>query len=122
MKILIYTEDTYAQPALRILTNKLKQKQIIPNHKITIKPIPGICSTKHTRMLRAATIEYDRVIVFVDGEGNPAKEAQRQQSHLPREPRLRQKTTIIVLHNSIEELILHAQNIPPTSHTPTSNS
>ncbi|MHA1709883.1 MAG: hypothetical protein ACTSXJ_08720 [Candidatus Baldrarchaeia archaeon] len=89
---LLYVEDTYAEEALKMLVEKLKEMNIIERGmKVVVKFIPGLCSTKFERVLKAASEEYEKVIILIDGHGDPDGAKKREEEHLPREEKLREK-------------------------------
>ncbi len=73
----------------KILINKLKDKGIIDKRTIIdVKPIPGLCSSKFTRIVYASAIEFDKVIILVDGDGDPDGAVKREKQHVPTDNRL----------------------------------
>lgn len=108
-KVKIFVEDSYGEEAIKILVDKLKDIGIV-NKKILvdIKPIPGLCSSKFSRIIRASAIEFDRVIIVVDGDGNPQNIIKRERKHIPPDNILCNKVHILVNKYEIEEWIIYA--------------
>ncbi|MCD6195293.1 MAG: hypothetical protein J7J82_00705 [Staphylothermus sp.] len=100
-RIFIATEDTYAKNALKILIKELFGKHILQRTEIhSLSP----CSSKMTRILRAALLDDDigMVIVLVDAETNNPKQVTENiyHKHLRTE---HDKAHVIALNPCIEE-------------------
>jgi len=80
-KVIVFTEDTYGEEALRILFSKLYELGII-KVKVHVKVMPGRCNAKLKRVIEASCREYDKVILLIDGDGDPetAKRREEEQS------------------------------------------
>ena len=103
----VFTKDSYGEEALRILFSRLRSLGIINAH-IDVKPAPGLCNAKLSRVIRASCMEFNRVILLIDGDGHPEEARRRQEQHLPKEPELRRRAAIITNTYEIEEWLLHA--------------
>ena len=70
-RIYVVVEDKYGPRALRIIiSNLLREKNVDITH------LP-LCSTKMRRIINAAFLEYDKVIVIADAHGRTPKEVER---------------------------------------------
>jgi len=107
-KVIVFTEDTYGEEALRILFSKLYELGII-KVKVHVKVMPGRCNAKLKRVIEASCREYDKVILLIDGDGDPETAKRREEEHLPRERNLRDKVEVIPNIYELEEWILHAR-------------
>lgn len=107
-KVIVFTEDTYGEEALRILFSKLYELGII-KVKVHVKVMPGRCNAKLKRVIEASCREYDKVILLIDGDGDPETAKRREEEHLPREGNLRDKVEVIPNKYELEEWILHAR-------------
>lgn len=109
-KVRVFTEDSYGVGFIRALVKKFKKEGKIPHSfKIKPKPIPGLCSKKFERAIKASCLDYDKVVIFIDGDGEEDIAKYNQQEHTEQAPE-NCKTSIVVNEYEIEEWILYARD------------
>lgn len=111
MNVMILTEDTYGKKFFDEIIKLLKEKSMISNEvKASCKRILGVCSRKMTRQINAAE-DFDKIIVVVDGDGNPEKkEKEVKERHFKDKNKLKKADTIVFKYE-IEEWICYSQGI-----------
>lgn len=106
-RVKVFAEDSYGEEALRILFSKLYELGRI-SAEVHVKVMPGRCNAKLNRVIEASCHEYDKVVLLIDGDGDPETAERREEDHLPREQGLGAKVELVVNDYEIEEWILHA--------------
>ena len=102
---IIFTEDTYGTDFIK----KLLHRQRI---NVDAKRLAGICYPKIVRQLKAAALDYQKVIILADGDWNPQQTKQKLQEHIAHiNPKLRQKIHLVIVQSEIEEWITTALDI-----------
>jgi len=100
--IKILTEDTYGTKFFEKIANKLEVKV-----KVKAERISGVCSGKMTRQIKACINDCDKIIVIVDGDGNPEdKEKTVREKHFNGFDEDKQKKLdVVVFEYEVEEWI-----------------
>jgi len=108
--IKIYTEDSYGVSFFKIIVTELKNDgDLNKSKRCEIKRIPGKCSSKFTRIMKLEVIEYEKIIINVDADGDIKKTYEEEKKHIPKN--FGCKVIYILNENEIEEWILYAKNI-----------
>ena len=113
MNVLVLTEDSYGQPFVRALAERLKREARLPGSSaIGTRRLEGECNRKLDRVLRA-NAERDSIVIVVDADrwrGDQARARERILSHVPAEAR--EKTRVVAIRTCIEEWICDGIGIP----------
>ncbi len=100
--IAVFTEDTYGVGFVRRLSEKLG----LCCHKRLYKRLAGVCNSKSIRQLKTAALDYEKVIVLVDGHWRASDVKKAMDKHLGKlEPELRSRIHLIIIESEIEEWI-----------------
>jgi len=116
-KILIFSEDQYGPKFFQKLLQRLRREGFIPTEmNVTTGPRIRNCYAKTQRAIKAALGDFDRVILVIDGDGNPEQARRQIQAHLPadEEPRI----GVVVTQYEIEEWICYSDGIRFGSEKP----
>lgn len=119
MNVKILTEDTYGKKFFDGIIKRLKEKDMISNEvKAFFERIQGVCSSKMTIQINAAIKDFDKIIVVVDGDGNPEKkEKEVKEKHFKDKNKLKKADTIVFKYE-IEEWICYSQGIKFNNNKP----
>lgn len=106
----IFCEDAHGKGFFEKLIEKLKANNKIPRTEISVKKHAGNCNSKLGRQLKAASDDFERVILLIDGDGKEKEEIKRKaDSHILEVPsKYRHKLCTIILDFEIEEWICYA--------------
>ena len=78
------------------------------------KPIRNkMCSRRLGGIIEDACERYERVVMVFDGDGEPEKAREEQLKHIPK--RLRRRIFMVVNEYELEDWVLHAYGIIPSS-------
>jgi len=127
-EIIIFTEDAYGVEFFKKLILRLKKEGFVnPNIIVHTKRLAGKCHTKIGRQISASLMDYDRVLVVVDGEGHDIRKVEREEvlrhveKHIARKTAhhsrktlrkyLSEKLKVIVLDYMIEEWVCRGLGI-----------
>jgi len=95
----------------------LKDEGLIPGEVvIDAKRLPADCNTKIDRAIRSAlTFGFDRVVLVINGDGNPKEKRESAELHIPSD--LKDKVDVIVFEYEAEEWICKSLKIKYGSYT-----
>jgi hypothetical protein len=113
----MFVEDEYGPEFFENLIYRLKEMGLIPEDTI-VKPSkpPADCNTKIDRAIKSALLfGFDRVILAIDGDGNPEEKRERAESHIP--PEFKDRVDVIVFEYEAEEWICKSLGIRYGSYT-----
>lgn len=101
-KVAILAEDSYGASFVLSLLEKIGLRSRVGY----CRRFAGPCNTKSFRQMAAAAQDYERVVILVDGDWNPASVEERILAHLQRlKEGLRAKVSIVVVESEIEEWV-----------------
>ncbi|MET1124957.1 MAG: hypothetical protein ABWW66_06825 [Archaeoglobaceae archaeon] len=116
-KFRMFVEDKYGPEFFEKLIDRIKEVGLIPED-IIVKPSkpPADCNPKIDRAIKSAlSFGYDRVILVIDGDGNPEEKQKRAESHIP--PEFKDRVDVIVFEYEAEEWICESLGIRYSSYT-----
>jgi len=122
VKFRMFVEDAYGPKFFEKLIDRLKEMSLIPKDTI-IRPSkpPADCNTKIDRAIESAlSFGFDRVILIIDGDGNPEEKQKRAESHIP--PKFKDRVDVVVFEYEVEEWICKSLGIRYGSYTKPSNA
>jgi len=77
-KIVIFTEDSYGKFFIkRLVYGKLNLKK-----EIRVQRLAGVCYTKSTRQIIAASSDCNKIVILVDGDDEPEKVRSSMEGHI----------------------------------------
>jgi hypothetical protein len=95
------------------LVERLKKENIVDKSLyVETKKFPGICYTKSERAIKAASIDFDKIVVVVDADGPANREGvfKGVDVHIAKE--IKSKVEVIILDYELEEWICYSFGIP----------
>lgn len=109
--IQIFTEDRYGGAFVKKLINRLIYLGFISkNISVKTRLFVGRCNPKVYRQVKAAHIDYDKIIILMDAHGRDVKKIEASvKRHIPKE--CREKVHIVILNYEIEEWICYGLGI-----------
>ena len=117
VKFRMFVEDEYGSEFFEKLINRLKEEGLIPEDTTvkSSKP-PADCNTKTDRAIKSAlSFGFDRVVLVIDGDGNPEEKQKIAESHIP--PEFKDRVDVIVFEYEAEEWICKSLGIRYGSYT-----
>lgn len=108
----IFSEDAHGPEFFKRLVEQLKKESIVDKSLyIDTKRLPGICYTKSERAIKAANIDFDKIVVVVDADGPANREEvfKRVDVHIAKE--IKSKVEVIILDYELEEWICYSFGI-----------
>ncbi len=100
--VAVFTEDTYGAKFVKRLLGRLGLSSCVG----LCKRLAGVCSSKSVRQLKAAALDYEKVVVLVDGDWEPEKVRRKMGEHVCCLGKgLREKVYVIVVESEIEEWV-----------------
>lgn len=117
VKFKFFVEDEYGDEFFENLINRLKNENLIPRDVvIDARRLPADCNTKIDRAIRSAlTFGFDRVVLVIDGDGNPKEKRESAELHIP--PEFKDRVDLIVFEYEAEEWLCKSLRIRYGSYT-----
>ena len=108
MKLYFIVEDTFGKPFIRKFFSKKRDEGKFPGILVNSQQChPG---GKLRRMIRAATMDADRVVVMADADGKPLKDAEAKiRQYVDKE--YSDMVRIVILTHEIEEWICYSKGL-----------
>ena len=110
-KFKMFVEDEYGPRFFEKLIDRLKAEGLIPNDTVVeSSKLPADCNKKIDRIIKSALLfGFDRVILAIDGDGNPEKKLKCAKSHIP--SGFKDRVDVIVFEYEVEEWICRSLKI-----------
>lgn len=108
----IFSEDAHGPEFFKRLVERLKKENIVDESLyVKTKKFPGICYTKSERAIKAANIDFDKIVIVVDADGPSNREDvfKRVDVHIAKE--IKSKVNVIILDYELEEWICYSFGI-----------
>ena len=100
--VAVFTEDSYGAEFVR----RLLERPGLSGRAGYCRRLAGVCSSKSVRQLKAAALDYEKVVVLVDGDWDPENVRKRMNEHLENlRGELGSKVRVIVVESEIEEWV-----------------
>jgi len=108
----MFIEDEHGPEFFKNLIERLKGKKLIPeNIVVESKKLPADCNSKLERMIKAALIfGFQKVILILDGDGEPEERKKVAEVHIPSE--FKGNVRVVVFQYEAEEWICESLGIP----------
>jgi len=108
-KIVVFTEDSYG----RFFIKRLVYGKLNLEKEIRVQRLAGVCYTKSTRQLIAASSDCSKIVILVDGDGEPENVERLMERHIRKALEKVHSLSIhlIVVNTEIEEWVCEGLGI-----------
>ncbi len=107
-----FSEDAYGPEFFKSLIEKLKKESIVNESLyVATRRLPGICYTKSERAIKAASMDFDKIVIVADADGPANRDTvfKRMDVHIHEE--LKNKVDVIIMDYELEEWICYSLGI-----------
>lgn len=102
----IFSEETYGKEFFKKLIKRLKSEDIVDgNLDADSSRLPGKCYSKSERVIKVATLSFDKVAIIADAEGPQNSDDVLNQIYIHIPNPIKSKVEVILLDYMIEEWI-----------------